>query len=275
MKKYILYLTGIFIFIPDFMILSNISGIFKNDTYVYLITFILVIYILYKSSSYYRQYVSLLFLLILLFMVIKSALYLNKYVIKYFYFVPSFPFNIKMLITLTISLGIISLFEGVTSNSFKSLISYYIVSTGIFLYQIAYITAESLYNITYFNAVALISFQEYLSLFSLFTNGYETFLPLHTIKLAIGSYLLIGFIISLISMIMRLYLSSYSNKDSITGSYALLIGIVAGYLSFILIKFTTTYKLQFLSLAIVIISIFIIIAHSNKVSKKHSDNENL
>ncbi len=275
MNKYILYFTGIFIFIPDFMILFSISGVFKNDMYVYLISFIMFFYILYKISNYYKYFVVLSLLFIVLIIILKSAFYLNKFVIKYLYFIPDFPFNIKMMLTLTMTFGIISLIEGITSKSFKALISYYTVSTGTFLYQLAFVSAESLYNITYFKAVALISAHEFLSLLSLFTKGYETFLPLQTIKLAMSYYLLIGFMISLISMIIWLYLASYSNKDSITGSYSLLIGIVSGYLFFVLIRFTAVYKLQFLSLSIIVISVFIIIAHSNRVSKKHSKDENL
>ncbi len=268
MNKYVLYIIGIIIFLPDFIIINSISPVISKNLYVYFIIAIAAVVMASKLIKSYGPYFVPLFTLIISIFVLKTVFKSSRIVIKYFYFVPDIPLNYEFLVTIIFSVAIASIIYGVLSDKFTRIISDYIISTGILLDQIAAVAFMKIASIGYIKALIYINYEDYYSLYTLFTRGYQTFLPLNRIILPINSLLFYAFIISLIFSLLWLYINAYSNKNNAIASYSIIIGIIFGYLFFEFIDYLNIFFLQFLAISLMVFAIFILIAITDKNSNK-------
>ncbi len=266
MNKYVLYFIGIIIFLPDFIIIDSIYPVISKNLYVYFIIIIAVIIIASKFIKDYGSYFLPVFVLIMCLLVLKTIFKNSRMVVKYFYFLPGIPLNYRFLITVIFSISIIAIISGIFSDKFTHIISDYIVSTGILLDQIAAVTFMKMASISYIDALVYVNYGDYYSLYTLFTKGYQTFLPLNKIILPVNSLLFYAFMVSLIFSLLWLYMDAYSNKNNTIASYSIIIGIIAGYLFFEFIGYMNLFFLQFLGIAVMALAVFIIIAITDKKS---------
>lgn len=272
MNKYVLYFIGIIIFLPDLIIIDNIYPVISKNLYIYFILAIGIITIISKFIKNYGNYFLPVFALIISIFALKTVFKSSKIVIKYFYFLPDIPLNYEFLITIIFSISIIAIIYGILSDKFTKIISDYIISTGILLDQIAAITFMKISSLSYIKALIFVNYEDYYSLYTLFTKGYQTFLPLNKIILPVNSLLFYAFIISLIFSLLWLYINAYSNKDSAVASYSIVIGIIFGYLFFEFIDYMNSFSLQFISITAMVLIIFIVIAITDKKSIKENIN---
>jgi uncharacterized protein YacL len=73
--------------------------------------------------------------------------------------------------------------------------------------------------------------------------------------------------ISVIGTILWLYSIESSKTDNVFGYFSIVIGLAVGYLFFLMIHYVIPVKFEFLSIAIAVVSIYLLISYSNSKSK--------
>ncbi|AGO61326.1 hypothetical protein [Ferroplasma acidarmanus] len=271
-NKYLIPVLAAIIFIPDFIMFYALGNVIYNSTVFYFVILFTVEIILSKFIKLYGFLIFLFTLMAVLLLYIKTLYYYTHIVGRYFYYLPNMPVTTRLVYTLVVIFIIGIMVEGLFSRKFWHLISSYIIVTGTMLMQmatLAYMHAGGItinYN-SYMTSLYSVSVLEYKSILSLFLHGYQTYLPLYKLALPMAFPIAIGFMVSVIGTILWLYSIQSSKTDNVFGYFSIVIGLAIGYLFFLTIHYVTPVKFEFLSIAIAVVSVYLIISYSNSKSK--------
>ena len=265
-------LVSALIFIPDFIMLFATGELILTVTVVYFVVIFTILFLLSKFIRLYGILILLLTLLVILLFYLKTLFVHSPIVVTYFSYLPDVPVSRKLIFTAIILLILLFIIEGILSKTFGKLISYYLTASGMLLMQMATLAYMKIGNIaittsSYFTSYSYVWLAEYASIISLFKNGYQTYLPLYKLTLPFSTEISAGFAVSVIAAIYWLYASNSKNNDNTIGSFSVIPGLLIGFLFFISIRYIIPLEFEFIYIAIMVVTVFILISYSNKKAK--------
>lgn len=265
-------LVGAMIFTPDFIMLFVTRDLIYTVTVLYFVVIFTILFLLLKFIKLYGILILLLSILAILLLYLKTLFVQSLIVSKYFFYLPNMPVSRKLIFTVIILLILFFIIEGVFSITFGKLLSYYLTASGMLLMQMATLAYMKVRNITittgsYFTSYSYVWLTEYASIISLFTHGYQTYLPLYKLSLPLSTEIATGFAVSTIAAIYWLYANNSKSNDNTIGSFSVVPGLLIGFLFFVSIRYVIPLEFEFVYIAIMVVVVFILISYSNKKGK--------
>jgi len=272
MKSLLITILAAVIFIPDIIMFYALRNIIYEETIFYLVI-IFVLEILF--SKFVKVYGSMLILstiLVMLVLYLKTLLSYTHVARVYFYYLPDIYITDKLMFTAIVIIIFSAFIGGLFTKKFWELISSYIVVSGFMLMQMATLAFMLKGGITingasFISNLGRVSTLEYISVLSLFTHGYQIYLPLYKLSLPLAYPLAIGFMISVIGTIFWLYSIKSSKIDNVFGYFSIIPGLLIGYIFFEMLHYFTPVKFEFLLIAVVIAFVYVLISYSNRKSQ--------
>ncbi|PYB67983.1 hypothetical protein DMB44_05585 [Thermoplasma sp. Kam2015] len=170
------------------------------------------------------------------------------------YLVIGTPVNEPFMVSITLVIGIVTLLEGIFAGKLYSVITLMAFSSLTFLDLMAAFIVFRETGYPFFTSYMYVELMEYEAMYTLVVYGYEFSLPLATFTIPINSYLIGGFVISMVSIIVAAYRNGNRSMDrSRSFAYSVLYGSILGGASFYFITAMSRFSLQFLAISIVIV----------------------
>lgn len=272
MKNLSIMLAAV-IFIPDIIMFYALRDIIYEETIFYLVIIFVLEIIFSKLVKVYGSILILFTILVILVLYLKTLLSYTYVARTYFYYLPDIYITDKLLYTAIIIIIFSSFIGGLSTKKFWQLISSYIVISGIMLMQMATLAFMLKEGITingtsFMSNLFKVSTLEYISVLSLFTHGYQIYLPLYKLSLPLAYPLAIGFMISVIGTIFWLYSIKSSKIDNVFGYFSIIPGLLIGYIFFEMLHYFTPVKFEFLLIAVVVAFVYVLISYSNSKSQE-------
>lgn len=271
MNKFLMISIAIIIFIPDLIMFYALGDLILDETVFYLVVIFTIEIVLSKFLKIYGVLIILFTVLAILLFYLKTVFRYGITVKRYFYYVPNMPVTYKLILTALFIVLIALLVEGLFTQNFWHLISYYITVSGVMLMQMATIaymqnSGISINIISYLNSFSHVTRLEYSSIISLFNNGYQIYLPLYKLSISLEIPIAAGFMLSVMGSILWLFLKEGKKSDNTFGAFSIVLGLIIGYIFFESLHFIS-FTFEFLYITIVVVITYVIISYSNKLGK--------
>lgn len=221
-----------------------------------------------------RMYRSLVYPVALLIAVSSVIIWLAASTgsIPHRYLILGTPIDKPFMVSVTLVIGIVTLLEGLFAKKLYSVITLMAFSTLTFLDMIAALIVFNQTGYPFFTLYIYVELMEYEALYTLIVYGYEFSLPLATFSIPINTYLIAGFVVSMISIIVASYRNGNRSIDrSNSFAYSILYGSILGTAAFYFITVMSRLSLQFLAIAIVIVAMIYAIIRTDPERKADTE----
>lgn len=181
----------------------------------------------------------------------------------------SLPVNISTFVSAIIALSMILVAEGILSDRIQKTVALLFLSMGGLLDQLAIVTYLIANGTSYIMAYEFINGEELYSLYTLVVYGYQIVLPLANMKIAIGTFILGTFVVSLVGILVALYLRGSKNSPETLNrfGYPVFMGSVVGTVAFFLVREVTKYNVQLSVVSLSIVAILLLVGLTSRKAR--------